>query len=322
MNSIRQIALVAMSLGLATLASGQTTINSANGYPWDLEYDSGAVDDGGNDAFDGYGYLVGVQVKDTNSTVLGQANYLSDFNLTLNGRTLSTTAPMVVGGVSISRQIFAPSTTNYLRYFDTFTNTTGATVTLKVAFGGDLGSDSATTLAATSSGALTLSLADYWAVTIQNNALNAAGGPQGDPPVGVLFGNRNLLSFGSTNSEADIFSSGSAWTGDGDDGLSYVFGLTLAPGQSSSLMYFLYRGQSESGNGSEGETGGLAFGTNQVALASTTLANLAANPDLTGLTPTQIAQVTNVAAVPEPSTWALLVLGGVTLLTAARRRRA
>ncbi|MBK8859224.1 MAG: PEP-CTERM sorting domain-containing protein [Opitutaceae bacterium] len=110
----------------------------------------------------------------------------------------------------------------------------------------------------------------------------------------------------------------------GDDGLSYRFQFTLQPGQTSALMYFLYRGQAEvnayeplSQNGSYGN-GPLASG--QIDLATTVLSNLSVTPNYDGLSQLQIDQIINLTPVPEPSTW-VMMLGGVAVVAVYLRRR-
>ncbi len=305
---------------------------SANGYEWDIYANSGYVSDGGDDAFDGYGEL-SLRIMDLSLSILSENTSVSGFNLTLDGRTYYSSVTPQYSGVTVNRTIHAPADQNYLRYYDTFTNTTGAPLILTTVFGGNLGSDSGTTLSRTSSGDSTLTSGDYWAITIENGLFNPAGPAENDPVVGVLFGNTSVLQgFTSEEGLGSIFTNNWVpYTGVspniyGDDGLSYRFQFTLQPGQVSALMYFLYRGQAEV-NADEPESlygsyddGLLAPG--QIDLATTVLSNLSVNPNYDGLSQLEIDQIINFTPVPEPSTW-VMMLGGVAVVAIyVRRRRA
>jgi hypothetical protein len=185
-------------------------------------------------------------------------------------------------------------------------------------------------LSRTSSGDSTLTLGDHWAITIENGLLNPAGPAENDPVVGVLFGNTSVLQGFASDEEGNVFTNNWVpFTGVspdiyGDDGLSYRFQFTLQPGQTSALMYFLYRGQAEvnayeplSQNGSYGN-GPLAPG--QIDLATTVLSNLSVTPNYDGLSQLQIDQIINLTPVPEPSTW-VMMLGGVAVVAVYLRRR-
>lgn len=298
------------------MALAQINITSANGHPWDLDNSTGYVSDGGGDAFDDFGYL-GLLVRDAGNNLVAQTNTLSGFSLVTsegNSRLVFSTASQSVGGVVVSRQLYMPPGSDILRYFDTFVNTTAAPLKIQVAFQGDLGSDSSTKVAATSSGDLQFTPADIWGVTVQDRSATG-GSAAGDPVVGMLPGNLRFTSIADAYG-TDPFSA--PWAGNGNDGVSFIYSLDLAPGQSSSLIFFVYRGLAE---GNTPPLGGdsVAAGT-QVPLAVAALNSLLITPDLSHLSVQQIGQIANFTAVPEPSTWALLVCGGVMLALGARRR--
>jgi amidase len=294
-----------------------------------LNTSSGNVGDGGDDAFDGYGEL-SLRIMDLSLSILSEYPTVSGFSMTWDGRTFYSSVTPQFSGVTVNRTIYAPADQNYLRYYDSFTNTTGAPLILTTVFGGNLGSDSDTTLSRTSSGDSTLTLGDHWAITFENALLNPAGPAENDPVVGVLFGNTSVLQAIASDYDGSIFTStwvpyfGEAPSFYGDDGLSYRFQFTLQPGQTSALMYFLYRGQAEVNTGEPGSLlGGYGDGPlapGQIDLATTVLSNLSVTPNYDGLSQLQMEQIINFTPVPEPSTW-VMMLGGLALVGLFLRRR-
>lgn len=218
-----------------------TDIDMANpDYIWDVydqtEDDNGGIDDGGgDDAFDDWG-MIQVRISDAKANILTATTELDGFTLTWdNGRRFNTTVPVVNSNVSVRRAIYAPDNTDYLRYIDTFTNTGTSVRKVAVAWGGDLGSDSSTTVAASSSGDRTIDAADTWAVTTEDYPNPT------DPPVGyVLSCEGNTVRTGTGDYDEDPIVD--PWPGDGNDNLSFVYQFTLQPGQTFSLAYFIYLG--------------------------------------------------------------------------------
>jgi hypothetical protein len=88
------IMFIIPTVALAYLGGGErilgATISSFNGLPWDVlditEDDTGAIDDGGQDAFDTWGHL-SLRVLDTSNNILGTLNEMSGFQLTHGKRT-------------------------------------------------------------------------------------------------------------------------------------------------------------------------------------------------------------------------------------------
>ena len=311
MSRFRLICRLMLLLSFAAVGTkAQINITSANGFPWDLNNATGDVNDGGTDAFDAFGFL-SLKVSDIGDLQLAQTDRISNFNLVIsesNPRLVFSTNSVLIGGVSLARQLYMPPGTDFIRYFDTFVNTTAAPLKLAIAFQGNLGSDSGTILRATSSGDLVFNNSDAWGVTTDTGVF--------DPVVGMLAGNLNLTTIAGLFSN-DPFST--PWSGNGNDGLSFVYSLTLGPGESSSILFYIYRGLSEStpapGAGAPGPVG------SQVPAAVAALNAMLANPDLSHLSVQQIGQIANFTAVPEPSTWALLASGGGLLLFGAWRRK-
>ena len=229
-------------LGLIS-APAFAQVVSDNGHVWDVSTSDGSIVDGGQDAFDRFGRLY-LRTLDGGGAALTGNQQLSSFNLTSDGgRGLDTTTPVVVDNVSVDRSLEAPAGTDFMVYTDTFTNLGGSSRQILVAWGGNLGSDNATTIAATSSGDLTISSADTWALTIEGPD---PAGPATDPPVGYVFDPRGIISVGdSRNIPFD-----DPWPGNGNDGLAFVYGpITLSPGASVTLTNRLYRGIKENATG-------------------------------------------------------------------------
>lgn len=216
----------------------------------------GSSGDGGRDAFDTYGYL-------TNN------------------------AP---GGLVVTRQSEFFAARNLYRFYDTFTNTSGAAIATTVRFSGDLGSDGGTSVRLSSSGLL---------VTCQFGSACS-----GDPVVAAISSNNGSSTTSLTQG-----------THSGNDRYNADFMLTVLPGQSVSLLNFAFLASD-------------AFATNggDETLAIATARSLQSAPFLDGLTEAQRARIVNfdlngAPSVPEPATWAMMV-GGFGLLGAAARRRA
>lgn len=207
----------------------------------------GVVNDGGSDAFDGYGYYC------------------------------------ATSGLAFTRQTEAFGGQNLYRFFDTFTNNSAERVTRTVTFLGNLGSDSRTQLQANGLGfSVTCEFSDHCGH---------------DPVVALIYGNNGL-------GEQTI--SGEYST------INYT--LTLDPGQSASILNFAFLASDLSGTNAA-----------DVALAIERARNLVVDPMLAGLTDRQLRRIVNFdlgvpAAVPEPSSWALMILGFGAIGASMRRR--
>lgn len=201
------------------------------------------------------------------------------------------------GGLILFRQTELFSDQNLFRFFDTFVNTTGSTIDTLLTFGGDLGSDGGSQILA-SGGGLFVTCA------------GVAGNCSGDPVIAHVGGSAaaQSLSF---------------------DDYAATFHITVNPGQSVSLLNFAFLASSLPGTSAS-----------DISLALSTGQSLLANPYLDGLSAEQRAQIVNftggpptlpppggagggVGGVPEPATWALMILGfaGAGGALRANRRR-
>jgi hypothetical protein len=187
------------------------------------------------------------------------------------------------GGLALSRQVELLSGNTY-RFLDTFTNTTGGTIRTTVNFFGNLGSDG-DELVSYAQGGLTVSCED-----------DGDGNCTGDAVLALVAGNNGLAQAAVT-----------------PDRYNARFALDVAAGQSVSLLNFAFLARDENGP--------LA---SDVDLARTTGQALMAAPRVEGLSATQIATIVNfnVTAVPEPASWAMMLIGFGATGVMLRRRRA
>ncbi|HNB50768.1 MAG TPA: proprotein convertase P-domain-containing protein, partial [Anaerolineales bacterium] len=272
------------------------TYLSANGNFWDVQdalyfwetgpdnqpVDNGAVEDTGQDAFDSWGGLA-LRIMDEANTILLDNEPLTHFGLSFTGDGWRSNTPQTYGDILVSRALYAPNNINYIRYLDTFTNTSNAVRQVVIAWGGNLGSDDGTILAATSSGDLTFDPTDAWALTIENYASNP-NGPATDPAVGYVFRGPGDTSYlGPVDTDINPFEN--PWPGNGQDDLGYAFAFTLQPGETTHLLYFVYRGLSEEETGPEGCITNCVTppAGSEMALAQTVIAALAVQPEVCDL---------------------------------------
>ena len=295
----------AASLGANSTGFVTSRINAgahaANGNAWDVVdkrlfpnggdrgHDTGSVDDGGQDAFDDWGALR-LRVF-SGGSLLASTPALEHFGLVYApGQYWHTTTPVVVtGSIQVARSLYAPPSADWLRYVDTFTNTSGASRTVWVSWGGDLGSDSETLVAGSSSGDATLTSADTWAVSIE------LSDPLGDPPLGYALRSPADTTYqGPGDFDAAVFTS--TW-GLANEFLGHVYKLELGPGASASLGYFVYKGLNESGPGPNDcefydDCLSPTPGT-QLPLAQARITALALQPNFCDLTAGEFAKIAN-----------------------------
>ena len=148
---------------------------------WDIE-SNGGFDDGTDDSFDTYGEL---EVNGEYFDIDEDAVRAGDSPYVLLG-------PIPMGDLFVSRSYFVPAEeVGYARIIETIENPTDAPVTVTLLHYGDLGSDSDTTVEATSTGADEASADDTWFVTDD--------GPSDDPTIGHAYGHpmaeANIIAF-------------------------------------------------------------------------------------------------------------------------------
>jgi amidase len=285
-----------------------TRLGSADGQFWDIQdtspwgQDSGGIATGGRaNPFNGFGYLK-LQVRRPDSTFLVRNQYLAGFGLASDttggiGRFDSIT-PLLRGDVIVARAIFAPADTDYLRYFDSFTNVAGEDRLVDVAWGGAAGAyedGGLVAVAASSSGDRQIGANDTF-VTVMQNAKKVDDpmrGPSGHGPSAHVLGSRGGALTKAGDMYADPFTAG--WPGFDPAHIGYVFSLRIRSGETAALVTFVVKGLSEvdGGHGPAGPTPTIPAAGSEIGRVTDIARRLVAAPDLRGLTPRQRRQIVN-----------------------------
>jgi amidase len=298
-----------------------TRVPSADGQFWDIQdtspwsQDSGGIATGGrSNPFNGFGYLK-IQVRRADNTLLVRNHYLRGFGLHHDGSgRFDSITPVFIDGLLVDRNITTRPHTDYLRYVDTFSNTSDQERIVRVAWGGAVGAyddGGRASVATTSDGDREIDLTDAFVTMMQNTSGVAApsSGPSGHGPSAHVVGDQKGVVTGVGDMYADPFEN--KWPGFDPAHVGYVFTLRLRPGQSASLMTFVVKGRSEAYDPRGGYplpfkdaliTGEASYtGTDaRIPKAGSEIANvteiakrLAASPDTQGLTPLQRSRIVN-----------------------------
>src|SRR5688500_6098963 len=137
-------AAIAM-MGIAHL-SAVTRVPSGDGQFWDIQdtspwsQDSGGIATGGRaNPFNGFGYLK-LQVRRADNSLLAGNHYLKGFGLHHDGAgRFDSITPVLTEGILVARDVTTWKETQYLRYVDSFTNTSTEDRIVRVAWGGAAG---------------------------------------------------------------------------------------------------------------------------------------------------------------------------------------
>jgi amidase len=289
------VALTTIRIGAVTRAP------SADGQFWDIQdtsawaQDSGGIATGGRAyPFDGFGYLK-LQVRRPDNALLIRNQYLAGFGLAADGAgRFDSITPILRGDVVVARAIYAPPDTDYLRYFDSFTNVAGENRLVEVAWGGAVGAYEDGGLAAvatSSSGDRRIDTTDAF-VTVMQNARRVDDpmrGPSGHGPSAHVLGSKRGVLTAVGDMYADPFVD--RWPGFDPAHIGYVFTFTVKPGETKALVTFVAKGLSEV-YGSRGASAIPAAGS-EIARVTGIARRLAAAPDVRGLTALQRSQIAN-----------------------------
>jgi amidase len=322
---------LAATLLMTAAPRAVTQLASADGQFWDIQdtspwaQDSGGIATGGRaNPFNGFGYLK-LQVGRPGAAPSVRNLYLKGFGLASDGdERFDSITPVLHDGIVISRAIYAPKDTDYLRYFDTFFNSAGEPRTVRVAWGGAAGAyeeGGRVVVAATSSGDRRIDPGDQFVTVMQNakNVADAAKGPSGHGPSAHVLGTKRGVLTAAGDMYADPFTD--PYPGYDPAHVAYVFTLELAPGQTAALVTFVVKGLSEVYDPRGGYpittrdalvsnwSSPLYAGTDrkvpaagsEIARVTEIARRLVAEPDLRGLTPRQRAQIVNWTLPAQPA---------------------
>lgn len=322
MRTIKALAVAVTGAALCVMTAGAVTrVPSGDGQFWDIQdtspwaQDSGGIATGGRaNPFNGFGYLK-LQVRRPDSTLLVSNQYLRGFGLHHDGAgRFDSVTPVLSEGVLVSRAVTTAQDTAYLRYFDTFTNTSAEDRSVRVAWGGAVGAyedGGRVTVAITSSGDRQIDMADSFVTVMQNAkaADNPMDGPSGHGPSAHVLGTRR----GPLTSVGDMYGDpfDGVWPGFDASHIGYVFTLRLRPGQTAALVTFVVKGLSEVYDPRGGYpipfkdalvTGEAVYAGadakvpaagSEIARVTEMAKQLVKEPDLRGLTPLQRSQIVN-----------------------------
>lgn len=307
------LAAAALAAGAIAQLSAVTRVPSADGQFWDIQdtspwsQDSGGIATGGqSNPFNGFGYLKAYISE-------GNKGYLRGFGLHHDGAgRFDSLTPILRDGIVIARAIQTSKDTHYLRYLDSFTNTTLQVQMVHVAWGGAAGAyddGGRVAVARTSSGDREIGMNDHFVVVMQNakGVADPMQGPSGHGPSAHVLGTRELAGVG--NMYGDPFSE--AWPGFDPAHIGYLYSLALAPGETKSLMTFVVKGLSEVYDPRGGYPvpykDGLLTGApvyagadaripaagSEIRRVAEIAAQLVKSPDVSGLTVRQRSQIVN-----------------------------
>jgi amidase len=314
------LATLAAALAIANLTA-VTRVPSADGQFWDIQdtspwaQDSGGIATGGRaNPFNGFGYLK-VQVRRADNALLTGNQYVRGFGLHHdgNGRFDSIT-PVLTDGILVSRGITTSKDTQYLRYFDTFTNASSEERTIQIAWGGAAGAyedGGQVAVAGTASGDRRIDLSDGYVTVMQNakKAANPSQGPSGHGPSAHVLGSKSGILTSIGDMYGDPFTD--AWPGFDPAHIGYVYTLRLRPGETRALMTFVVKGLSEVYDPRGGypipfkdalTTGEAVYAAadaripaagSEIKRVTDVAAELLKAPDVRGLTPVQLSQIAN-----------------------------
>jgi amidase len=322
MRLLKGVIVAAIAAGVAVTQLGAVTrVPSADGQFWDIQdtspwaQDSGGIATGGRaNPFNGFGYLK-LQIRRADNSILARNQYLKGFGLHHDGAgRFDSVMPLLTEGILVSRGITTSKDTHYLRYLDSFTNTSTVERIVQVAWGGATGAyddGGRVAVAATASGDRQIDVSDAYVTVMQNakSAADPASGPSGHGPSAHVLGSRSGVLTSVGDMYADPFSN--AWPGFDPAHIGYVYTVRLRPGETRALMTFVVKGLSEVYDPRGGYplplkdalvTGEAPYAGadakvpaagSEIKRVSEIAAGLVKTPDVRGLTPLQQSQIAN-----------------------------
>lgn len=261
--------------------------------------DTGSINATATRSLQGYGGIR-MQVTGAPKTPLLNGVLMRGFGLTYDGSNAFTSHRAVaLGGVAATRSVSVNQEKNYARFFDTFTNESRAPLTVDVDFGGQLGFNLTTSSSgshqsatfATSSGDTTVSTADSWVANDTPSEPGVIASPSQFGTSATVLGSAGSAFTQTSDFLTDPFNKPLQTSGDEANFYGYINHFVLQPGQTRSVVHFVITGLSEKTE-SPAKTGIPAAGSQKTAV-ETRAAELAATPDLSGLTTGQLCSIQN-----------------------------
>lgn len=291
--------------GLVTLgAAPAAAINylpSANGGAFGIHdaaapgLDTGSVRDSVDNSLRGFG---GIRVRVSGGLTADprlNGELMRGFGLRFDGLDrFDTTDDVNLAGLSIRRAIRVERTANWVRYVDTFTNTTARPIRAEIAFGGQDGSGAGTGLSRvvdSSSGDTTITNADSWAEVATSATL---AGPTPNGPSAVVIGSPSPFTGGiarAANFLRNPWDEALALTGHDSNFVGYLNNLVLQPGETRTLLRFVVVGYNETSSPPLG--GPTPAAGSQIAVVKAAAQGLVTSPPVADLTTTEICNLIN-----------------------------
>jgi amidase len=256
--------------------------------------DTGSIHNTATGSLMGYG---GIRVRVQGTTDRLNGILLRGFGLQYDGVSAFTTQHAVetAGDLAVKRSILINKTDDWVRYIDSFTNTTKSAKTVEVAFGGQLGyhtGNNQSAIAATSSGDTAITSADAWA-----SFATRPGGPgtaSFNGPSATVIGTAGFA--GTLNRMGNFLRDpfDNALVTDGSDAANhygFVNRISIPAKSTRSLVHFVITGLSESRATPSG--GATPAAGSQLTAVQTTAAALATSPALTDVPAAQICTIAN-----------------------------
>jgi hypothetical protein len=222
-----------ITFSTASSASGAASEASYNGPVAATTSAGGTTSSTLDDAFDGYNGLCvsltgATSVCSTQEKGGATAGYVlyednGPPSTDCGGRQLLFN-PQTIGALQVSRKLFVPSNDSFARWLNVFTNNGLTPVSFTMTTANDLGSDSNTRIVSTSDGDTIAELTDTWVSTFQNYSGNTSS----DPRLGHV-----LQGPGAAAPLVNI------QFADGDELPSWSYAITLAPGETKSILNFV-----------------------------------------------------------------------------------
>ena len=298
------ISLLAMLL-LAHRASAMNYVYDTNQDFWAVNdaavpgLDTGSIQSTATKSLQGYGGIR-MQVNGAPKTPLLNGVLMRGFGLTFDGsNSFSSNHAVSLGGVAVTRSLVVNQEKNYARFFDTFTNEGRSALSVDIDFGGQLGYNLTTSTSgshqsatfATSSGDTTVSTADSWVANDSPSEPGVVASPSQFGTSATVLGTAGSAFTQTSDFLTDPFNKPLQTSGDEANFYGYINHFILQPGQTRSLVHYVVIGLSEKSKTPSG--GAIPAPGSQKAAVETLAGELAAAPDLSGLTTGQLCSIVN-----------------------------